>query len=320
MLLACSAEGIGRDGRDNARQGSLKPADTLNGQELLISEDSLNAIDSIGDDLDQFDYSAGNDSVSKASSPLRQAKALINAAYYDSAGHILNNYILHDSLNCEAWYLLGLMYDQRDNLPLAVRYYHKSIAVDSRCWEPYRDLAYMFDVFAQYDSMNVYLQKAVMLMPDPVALYYDFAYSFDMLNEKDSAITYYYQYLKAHPDDIDANLNVGAIWGANGNLDSAEIYTARALKIDPNYSKTCYNYAEILKSRGDIPKAIDYYQKALALEPKLVEAKLCLGEAYENLGDIAMARLYYKEFVDTAPIIYLDDINRIKAKLGGYKR
>jgi tetratricopeptide (TPR) repeat protein len=252
-------------------------------------------------------------------STLDQIRALINQSNYDSASIMLDSYLLSNGQDNEAWYLKGYIKDRQENMPLAMQYYHKSIALDSTYWGPYRDLAYMFDVLAQYDSLNFYLKKTIEYAYHPDSFYYDYGYSFDALNEGDSALVYYHKALDRFPDDADAALNIGAIWGANDHIDSAEVYTLAAMKINPTYPRCNYNYAEILRTKGNAPKAIDYYQKALALDTTMVEAKLRLGDLYENLGDSAMAKMYYQEFVDSAPIIYLDDINRTKAKLADYR-
>jgi tetratricopeptide (TPR) repeat protein len=252
-------------------------------------------------------------------STLDQVRALMSQTNYDSASQVLDNYLEINGQDNEAWYLKGYINDKKENLPLAMQYYHKSIELDSTYWGPYRDLAYLFDVTAQYDSLNYYLKKTIQYSYHPDSFYYDYGYSFDALGKNDSALVYYHKALEGDPQDADAYLNIGAIWGSNYHLDSAEVYTLKAMEINPTYSRCCYNYAEILRSKGNAPKAIDYYQKALALDTTVVEAKLRLGDLYEGLGDSTMAKMYYQEFVNSAPMIYLDDINRAKAKLEKYR-
>jgi tetratricopeptide (TPR) repeat protein len=258
-------------------------------------------------------------SSSDTMSTLDQIRTLISQTKYDSASSKLDAFLSKNTQDNEGWYLKGYIYDRKENLPLAMQYYHKSIELDSTYWGPYRDLAYLFDVLAQYDSLNYYLKKTIQYAFHPDSFYYDYGYSFDALGNGDSALVYYHKALDIFPQDADAALNIGAIWGANDHIDSAEVYTLRAMEINPTYPRCNYNYAEILRTKGNAPKAIDYYQKALALDTTMVEAKLRLGDLYENLGDSTMAKMYYQEFVDSAPMIYLDDINRAKAKLQYYK-
>lgn len=252
-------------------------------------------------------------------SPIDVAKRLLDEEQYDSAAAILRGYLESDSANFEAWYLLGIAMDKTENLPAAVDCYHKSIALDSLYAGPCRSLAYLFDVFARYDSMNYYMHKAVELDEYPESLFYDFAYSFDMLAQIDSALVYYRRAIEANPLDNQAYLNMGAIWGTKENLDSARVYTQKSLEIDPDNPRGCYNYAAILSLEERLPEAIDYYQKSLALDPAMVAAKLRLGELYETLGDSSMAKIYFQDFIETAPIIYLDDIEKTKTRLKSYR-
>jgi tetratricopeptide (TPR) repeat protein len=278
---------------------------------------------SSNDNLWDWLLSSDNDTsateYSATTTNLNQIRETINTANYDSALQLVNQYFENDSLNNEIWYLLGFIYDRKENLPRAMECYHKSIELDSTYWGPYRDLAYLYEVFAKNDSLHFYLNKAMQYSPTPESLYYDYGYSFDVLGNGDSALVYYHKAIENNPRDIDAYLNIGALWGANNYIDSAMIYTQQALELNPALPQSNYNYAEILKSEGDSTRAIDYYQKALALDPSLIETKLRLGELYEGLGDSTMAKMYYQEFVDSNRMDYYDDIQRIKTKLESYR-
>jgi tetratricopeptide (TPR) repeat protein len=243
------------------------------------------------------------------------AGELIRFEEYDSAATMLEDALVEGDSTAELLYLLGLAYDLDDNIPRAMECYYRAFGADSLYWPPYRGMGYLFDVFARYDSMNFYLGRAIQYSPRPESLYYDYAYSFDMLGRDDSALSYYHRALAFDTLDSQALLNLGAVWGRLENLDSAAYYTRRSIEAEPNIAAACYNLAEILIEEQRYEEAIDQFQKALALEPGLVAAKKRLGELYEALGDTAMATIYYREFVDTAPIIYLQDIESVKSKL-----
>jgi tetratricopeptide (TPR) repeat protein len=278
--------------------------------------------DSTYDDSDMWDWLEylDDDSTSTDTIPtLDDIRALIDRTQYDSAMTSVDSYINYFGEDGEVCYLKGFIYDKQENLQLASEYYHKSIALDSTYWGPWRDMAYIYDIYAQYDSMNAYMRKALETSDNPGSIYYDYGYSFDVLSQFDSALVYYYKALNVDSLDDMAYLNIGAIWGTRDSLDSARVYTEKAIALNPNIPRACYNYAAILSADGEIPKAIDYYQKALALDTNYVEVKLRLGELYEQLGDSTMAKLYFQEFVNSAPMIYNDDINRVKSKLENYR-
>ena len=251
---------------------------------------------------------------------LTMATTYIKEKDYLSAIKLLREYQAYDSTNARVLYLLGYVLDQTDVIPPAMAYYHESIQYDSTYWEPYRGLAYLFDVFVRYDSMYYYLQRAIKYAPVPESLYYDMGYCFDMKDQIDSAISYYYKAVAFDSLDSKAFMNLGAILGEKGYSDSARIYTQKSLKLNPYEAEACYNYGGILASGNCLEEAIDYYQEALVLDTSMVAAKAQLGLLYEMLGDSAMARIYFADFVNSAPALYSADIEKIQAKLKEYDK
>lgn len=249
----------------------------------------------------------------------RLAQIFIDQENYIAAESVISNYLAVDSTNARALYLFGRIMDLTDNIPEAVNYYLMSIRQDSTFWMPYRDLAFLYDIFCDYEKTFEYLTRAAELAPVPESLYFDLGYSLDMLEMPDSALHYYGMALEFDPHDYQSSLNAGAIWGNRGEIDSARIYTERSLRINPDFPEACFNFAEIMSIEGDTSRAITYFLKALARDQGMFAAKKRLGDLFEARGDSAMARIYFQEFLDSAPIIYADDITKVQEKLERYK-
>jgi tetratricopeptide (TPR) repeat protein len=285
-------------------------------ESILDSDDTLSAPDGVdsyysGDSIfDYYPYYADEALLDTARAWILDGQSL------DDIVAIVSNYIYYDSADADAWYLLGNAMNQKENLGLALEYYHKSIEQAPSYPYPYIDIAYIFDVFANPDSMNYYMRQGMTYSIEPESLYYDYGYSFDLMSEFDSAMVYYHKWLDIYPNDEMACINIGGILGNRGDIDSAYYYTYKAYLMSPDSPDACYNLAMIYKIRDENQNAIDYYQKALAINPKLVAAKYNLGELYEVMGDSSMARIFFREFVDEAPPTYLNDIQKAKAKLG----
>ena len=249
----------------------------------------------------------------------RLAQMFIDQENYITAESIISNYLALDSTDARALYLFGRIMDLTDNLAEAIDYYDLSISHDSTFWMPYRDLASLYNIFCDYEKTYDYLTKAVALAPVPESLYFDLGYALDMLETPDSALHYYGLALEFDPDDYQSSLNIGAIWGNRGEIDSARSYTQRSLSINPDFAEACFNFAEIMSMDGDTLIAITYFLKALARDQGMFAAKKRLGDLFEARGDSAMARIYFQEFVDSAPMIYSDDIKEVEDKLSRYK-
>ncbi|UCE66288.1 MAG: tetratricopeptide repeat protein [Candidatus Zixiibacteriota bacterium] len=237
---------------------------------------------------------------------------------YTSADSILNEYMKYEKQNAHAVYLKARLLDLTENIDEAMIEYHQAIDLDSTLWEAYRDLAYLYDIFSKYETMNNLLNKAVKFTPVSESLYYDYGYSFDMLGRLDSAEYYYQKAIDFDSLDHQACLNLGAIMGLGGNLDSAKFLLEKAVMINPDSPEAFYNLGEIDISLGLFHNAAGSFQQALALDSGLFAAKKRLGDIFEVMGDSGMARLYYEDFLNSAPIIYMDDINEVRQKLEKY--
>jgi len=246
-------------------------------------------------------------------------RILMEHENYEMADSVLKEYMKNDPQNARAVYLEARTLDLSENIEKAMSKYWEAIGLDSTLWPAYRDLAFLYDIFSGYETMNRLMGKAITYSPVPGSLYYDFGYSFDMMGWLDSAQYYYYRAVEFDSLDHQACLNLGAIMGIGGNLDSAKYYTEKALSGNLDSPEAFYNLGEINLSLGLLEQAAENFQHALALDSGLFAAKKKLGDLYEIMGDSGIARIYYREFLETAPIIYMDDINEVRQKLSNYK-
>ncbi len=238
---------------------------------------------------------------------------------YQPAEELLGEYVKYDSTNADALYLYGRILDYSDNILEAMSYYMMAIERDSSYWRAYKDLALLYDIFADYESMNRFILLALKVSPVPESLYYEAGYTYDMLERPDSALIYYRLAVDFDSTDSFALMNLGAIWGNLGDVDSARFYTEKSVRANPDSPGANFNFAEIMAMDADTLEAISYFSRALALESKLFAANKRLGELFEAKGDSAMARLYFEEFLKSAPLIYAEDIDKVKDKLSRYK-
>jgi len=238
---------------------------------------------------------------------------------YNSAIALFKRYREYDSTNVEAIYLYARAQDLSDNIFDATAGYLLAIETDSTYWRPYRELAMIYDVFADYENTNKFIVNALRYSPYPESLYYNVGYSFDMLDLPDSALVYYRLAIEADSTDSQAYMNIGAIWGNRGEVDSARYYTEKSIELNPDSPIASFNYAEIMTMVGDTVEAITYFSRAIALKTDLFAANKRLGELFEARGDSSMAKIYFMEFLKLAPIVYADDIDEVKKKLDSYK-
>jgi tetratricopeptide (TPR) repeat protein len=238
---------------------------------------------------------------------------------FTSADSVLQNYMNYGEENGYAVYLEARILDLTENIEKAMSKYWEAIDLDSTLWPAYRDLAFLYDIFSGYETMNRLLKKALIFAPVPESLYYDYGYTFDMMGRLDSAQHYYQMAIDFDSLDYQAYLNLGAIMGLSGNLDSAKFLLEKAVTINPDSPEAFYNLGEVNVSLGLFDDAAGSFQHALALDSGLFAAQKRLGDIFEIMGDSGMARLYYEDFLNSVPVIYVDDINEVREKLTNYK-
>lgn len=227
---------------------------------------------------------------------------------------------LPDICNAQLSYLRGLYFDYLDNIPAAMEYYADAVECDSTFSGAWRRLAYIHEIFSNGEQMLYCFQKALPFTDDYPGLLYDMGVAYDMLDSLPQAIACYHQVLALCDSIPEAYLNLGTDWGVLGYPDSANQYFGLAATAGLKKPELYFNIGVMKIDAGEFNQAIDNFMKVLAIDPYYSPAKLQLGNLYETLGDSDMAKLYYEEFVQTAPLLYSDDINSIKEKLAKYPR
>jgi len=219
-----------------------------------------------------------------------------------------------DSCEADYFYTWGMYYDEKINIPKAIEYYSRTVECDSTFSQAWRNSAYLYEIFGQYDSMMVCLQKCLVNTDDSAGVYYDLGVAYDYLDSLEQSIICYNYSLEIQTYPA-AFLNLGVDWGMLGYRDSAMHYFHWAEESGLESPELFYNMGVISYESEDFEQAMDFFSRTLITDPDYTAANLQLGSLYEQTGDTGMAVEYYKEFVRTAPLIYADDIKKVKEYL-----
>lgn len=259
-------------------------------------------------------------------SRLMLVEIFIDQENYMEAERYLRQAQKIDSTSAELIYLWGKFYDSQDNIPAALEKYSLAVTYDSTNSQSWRNLGYLYEIICNYEAMLDCFKNAIIETNDSAGVYYDIGVTYDYLDSIDLALVSYYKALKLGADFPEVYFNIGVDWGLAGHSDSAFCYFSEVLnmvdtaQVDFQLSKLYYNIGILMMESGAYEQAMDNFIKTLSCEPDFSPAKLQMGYLYEILGDTGLAKVYFNEFVQTAPIIYLDDINKIKKKLTNYNK
>lgn len=148
-----------------------------------------------------------------------------------------NETVKHDPNNYNAVNELGLIYSARRN-PIAIDYFKNAIAIDSTKNEAYYYLG-MFYQNNDYlnEALDVYraLMKA---KPNFPYSYYNTGFIYlELIKVPDEAIPYFTQAIQVNPNYFEAYFNRGLCFEILGDVYKAQSDYQASLKINPKYGK-----------------------------------------------------------------------------------
>ncbi len=215
----------------------------------------------------------------------------------------------------QLYYLWGLYYDTQDNIPKAGEKYNEAIAADSSNAKAWRRLGYLHEVFADGEQMLICFENALANTDDSASVLYDIGVAYDYMDSVEQAIKSYNKALTINDSLPEAYLNLGVDWGFSGYHDSAAYYFNKAEEYGLESIELYYNMGVIAFDNGQVEQAMENFMSVLGIDPYYSPAMLMLGDIHEAIGDSSMAKVYYEEFINTAPILYQQNIDEIKQKL-----
>ncbi len=222
----------------------------------------------------------------------------------------------------------GDAFAQADLMAVSVRYYERSLDLDSGNIDLRRKLAKYSGWLGLNDKALTHLEylqasgyiepgEAVVLAqlyldkkdgkralacldmfietePLPVSEGIMVATAHELMGEYDLAIAVYNRLAQTHPDNVELLVKIGnqALW--INRTDVAFQFFKKALKRDRRNARALKGIAQIYAQKSDIEMAISSFTKYNALNPGDYEAHFMLGELYYSAGDKSAASIEYK--------------------------
>lgn len=213
------------------------------------------------------------------------------------------------------YYLWGLYHDMQDDIPYAMEKYKKATETDSTNSMAWRKLGYLYELFSDGEQMLRCFKYSLINTEDSVGVFYDIGVAYDYMDSIDQAVEYYHNALEINDSLPEAYLNLGVDLGFSGFPDSALHYFHKARDYGLETLELYYNMGVIAFDNGQVEQSLEYFMTVLGFDPFYSPAKMMLGNVYEGIGDSGMAKVYYEEFVNSAPLLYQENIEEIKEKL-----
>jgi tetratricopeptide (TPR) repeat protein len=204
----------------------------------------------------------------------RLASAFLLRRDFPQAQYHLQKALATDSLNPTYWTTYGLWAYQQKNYPLAERYWHKALTLDSTA-EKAR--TFLFDL---YLSTYQKPEEAKRRYLDP---YWSLNRFHPLFNYQFGLYYLYHLQRETQPQKQKA---------LHSNATQA---LSQAILAHPNYAEAYYarGYALFLAKKYD--RALEDFTRAYELNPKDAKAAFMVGSLYEYRGDTFKARMFYEK-------------------------
>ncbi len=132
---------------------------------------------------------------------------------------------------------LGIIFMSLRN-PLAITYFNNAIAIDSIKIDAYYDLGLYYQNNDMLNEAISTYKEITIINPQFPSSYYNIGYIYlELLNISDKAIPYFTKAIKANPNYAEAYYNRGLAYEKLGDINNAIIDYREALRLKTNYMK-----------------------------------------------------------------------------------
>ncbi len=132
---------------------------------------------------------------------------------------------------------LGILFMSLKN-PLSINYFNNAIDIDSTKIDAYYDLGLFYQNNDMLNEAIATYKKIIRINPKFSSSYYNIGYIYlELLNISDKSIIYFTKAINADPNYYKAVYNRGLAYEKLGDIMNAKIDYKEALRIKPNYEK-----------------------------------------------------------------------------------
>lgn len=228
----------------------------------------------------------------------------------DSSVQLFNTSLVHDekfSLAntglCEAYRLKYEQVKSAHWLNEAERYCLRALEYDDRSIKAYKAIGRIYSEMGRYDAATKYLEKAISISADDVAVIVELAAVYNDTGEKEKAEKLHIEAIRKFPENWIAYDGYGYHLFRNGKYNEAIDIYEKILDITPHNTLALNNIAAMNLFNANFDKAAQYFSMAAELEPhSMIFANI--GSMYYLSKNFDQALLSYKEAMRLEPENY----------------
>lgn len=218
---------------------------------------------------------------------------------------LFNELIVKYPDNEKVNYYLGCFYAQSLNYDLAFKYLHKTIEINPKKWEAYKEIGKIYKSLNKYEEALKYIEKIFIFTSEADAesnFFMGFLLNKVKKNENSENIEkYYLNAIRLEPKYIMVYIHLGSFYFSLKQFEKAKEIWEKGLTFDENNLTLLERSASLQISLKNYKKAIENYEKLIKYHPNYVESYFNIGKCYEYLNDFEDALKSYNEAIKINP-------------------
>ena len=180
--------------------------------------------------------------------------------------------------DAQAYFRLGYVFQQQEDLEKAIHCYQKSIALNSSFSSAYNNLGVVLQKLNRFDQAIACYKKALSVNPENVGTHMNMGNLYHANNMFKKAIECYKHALKIEPGNAFIHFNMGNTWISMGKRDDAQESYKKALALNPDCGKSCARLVELMRSNCEWGHLDSLSRKLDQLTQSALDKKERLGE------------------------------------------
>ena len=221
----------------------------------------------------------------------------------DGAAGLCASLLEADKNNYGALYLLGSILGEQGNLPNAILYLKRAVALKPDKPLAHLNLAHVFNQSGcPHDALPA-IESYIAIVQDNSEAHVLRAEIFSKLKKFEEAARSCARAIELQADFAEAYNIRGSALKNLGRLDEALVCYDKAVTLKPDYAEAYSNRGNTLEDRMRIDDAIASYAKAIALKPNFAGAYRNRASVYNNLKRFDEAIVDYREALTLDPTL-----------------
>lgn len=191
---------------------------------------------------------------------LDSAKKLIEEKQFLLAEQLLNNFLSLYPNDRDGLYLLGIVFQKREEFEKAIYYYRKCLEIDSNNSEILNNIGLSLMGMRLFEKAIEIFKIALEISPQDAKLHNNLAILFDYTGQFEQAIKTFFKAVEIETDYIDAYQNLAHTYSNLGEFEKAEYYNEKVLSLQPDSVDANFDKAIIKLHKCEFPSAWQQYE------------------------------------------------------------